>query len=544
MWPPGGPINDPAPQRPWDRGDDRIRTGDLLVANQALFRLSYIPSRKAYTADTPCPVGHARSVPERSHISLVILRALAALAVGAAGATLALLLAGRLRYPIGPFIVEFQARPGAPTTEIALPPLGEIRADTHLAPLSLRATLESIDPDRLSALVRERSVESLVLLVERAGTDAFRSYALRAWGFAVAGAAVAGLLVFRRHRRAVAGALASGALFVTALGGLTWATYRPEAFREPAYTGSLGLAPELIGPIQQAGERIAALRSELDRLVRGTVTAFGELTAQPAPTLDATVVLHLSDIHASPLGMDFAQQLADTFQADLVLDTGDITSFGSPLESTILDRIPGFGIPYVFVRGNHDSSSVAVQIETLENGETLSGETITIEGIDIAGAAHPLFTPNRRPRFTDEEIEEALARAGAALADTIADDPPDVLAVHDDRMAEASVGQVPLVVSGHFHRFDAEARDGTLFLRTGSTGGGGLDTFLVDEPLPLAAEILYFEGIPARLVAVDRITLEPTTRELRAERELVTRIDEEVPAAIGPTRPGEPPRPG
>jgi hypothetical protein len=25
------------------RGDDRIRTGDLLVANQALFQLSYIP---------------------------------------------------------------------------------------------------------------------------------------------------------------------------------------------------------------------------------------------------------------------------------------------------------------------------------------------------------------------------------------------------------------------------------------------------------------------------------------------------------------------
>jgi predicted phosphodiesterase len=470
-------------------------------------------------------------VPERSRVTIVILRALAALAVGAAGATLALLLAGRLRYPIGPFTVEFQARPGPPTTEIALPPLGEIRADTHLAPLTLRATLEAIDPDRLSALVRERSVESLVLLVERAGADAFRSYAVRAWAIAVAGAAVAGLLVFRRRRREVIGALASGALFVSALGGVTWATYRPEAFQEPAYTGSLGLAPELIGPIRQAGERIAALRSELDRLVRGTVTAFGELTALPAPTTDSTVILHVSDIHASPLGMDFAQQLAETFQADLVLDTGDITSFGSPLESTILDRIPGFGIPYVFVRGNHDSSSVAVQIENLPNGETLGGETLTVEGITIAGAAHPLFTPNRRPRYSDEEIEEALARAGAALAEAIGDDPPDVLAVHDDRMAAASTGLIPLVVSGHFHRFDSEVRDGTLFLRTGSTGGGGLDTFLVDEPLPLAAEILYFEGVPARLVAVDRITLEPTTRELRAERELVVDLTETAGAA-------------
>ncbi|MGH2696094.1 MAG: metallophosphoesterase family protein, partial [Actinomycetota bacterium] len=242
-------------------------------------------------------------------------------------------------------------------------------------------------------------------------------------------------------------------------------------------------------------------------------------------------------------GMDFAQQLADTFQADLVVDTGDITSFGSPVEGTILDRIPGFGVPYVFVRGNHDSTSVAVQIENLPNGETLSGETITVEGITIAGAAHPLFTPNRDPRYTDEEIEEALAEAGAGLADAFADSAPDVLAVHDDRMARAMAGQVPLVVSGHFHRFGAEVSEGTLFLRTGSTGGGGLDTFLIDEPLPLAAEVLYFEGVPARLVAVDRITLEPTNRELRAERELVSDLGGS-PVAIGSTGPGAAPRPG
>ena len=485
-------------------------------------------------------------MPDRSRAFTVVVRALAALLVGAVGATLALLLAGRLRYPIGPFSVEFLARPGPATTEIALPPLGEIQADTHLAPLTLRATLQSIDADRLSALVRERSVESLVLLVERAGAEAFRSYALRAWAFAVVGAAVASLLVFRRDRRAVIGAFAAGTLFISALGGLTWATYRPEGFREPTYTGSLALAPELIGPIEEAGARIAAFRSELDRLVRGTVSAYGALAAQPAPTLGSTVVLHISDIHASPLGMDFAQGLAETFQVDLVVDTGDITSFGTPVEETIIERIPGFGVPYVFVRGNHDSSSITFQIDALPSGETLSlgEETITIEGLTIAGAGHPLFTPNRQPEFTDEEIETALDEAGTRLAEAFVDDPPDVVAVHDDRMALAMAGRVPLVLSGHFHRFDASIVDGTLFLRVGSTGGGGLDTFLVDEPLPLAAEILYFEGVPARLVAVDRITLEPTTRELRAERELVAELTEASGAAIGPSRLAGAPRSG
>ncbi|MGH2767299.1 MAG: metallophosphoesterase family protein [Actinomycetota bacterium] len=483
-------------------------------------------------------------MPERSPVLPIILRALAALAVGAGGATLALLLAGRLRYPIGPFTVEFHARPGAAVSELALPPLGEIRADTHLAPLTLRATLQSIDPDELSHLVRERSVESLVLLVERAGAEAFRSYAVRAAAFALAGSAVAALIVYRRDRRAVIGTLAAGALFVTALGGVTVITYRPEAFQEPTYTGSLRLAPELIGPIEEAGARIAAFRTELDRLVRGTVRAYGELAAQPAPTEDATVVLHISDIHASPLGMDFAQQLATTFQADLVIDTGDITSFGSRLESSVLERIPQFGVPYVFVRGNHDSVAVASQIESLPNGETLESETVAVEGIAIAGGPHPLFTPNRATSYTDEEIAEAVAVAGAALAAQLVGTDPDVVAVHDDRMAEALAGEVPLVISGHFHRFGAEVRDGTLFLRTGSTGAGGLDTFLIDEPLPLAAEILYFEGFPARLVAIDRITLEPETRELRAERELLSEVEEESQKATARTGPVAPTPPG
>ncbi len=482
-------------------------------------------------------------MPERTPILVRVLRALVALAVGVGGATVALLLAGRLTYPIGPFTVELLARPGTPATEIALPPLGEIHADTHLAPLTLRATLQSVDPEQLATLVQERSVESLVILVERATGEAVRSHAVRAIAIALAGAVAAGLLVHRTNPRSALGAAVSGALAVAVVGAATLATYRPEAFREPTYTGSLRLAPELVGPIEAAGERIAAFRAELRRLVGGTVRAYGELAAQPSPTSGATVVLHISDIHASPLGMDFAQQLAATFGADLVIDTGDITSFGSPLESSVLDRIPQFGVPYLFVRGNHDSATVAAQIENLPNGETLDSEAVTVEGITIAGGAHPLFTPDPSTTFTDEEVEVAVAEAGAELATRIAGTDPDVLAVHDDRMAEASAGDVPLVVSGHFHRFDAEVRQGTLFLRTGSTGGGGLDTFLIDEPLPLAAEILYFEGFPPRLVAIDRITLEPDSRELRAERELVSELEEEVEAATGPSRPEQaPPR--
>jgi len=466
-------------------------------------------------------------VPEQRPLLGRVLRALAALAVGAAGASLALLLAARLSYRVGPFTVELLARPGLPATEIALPPLGEIRADTHLAPLSLTATLRSVDPDALNAAIAERGIDGLVLQVERESAGLLRTYALVAGLIAVLGAAAAAVLVYRADWRSIVGATAAGALLVATTGGLAWATYRPEAFQAPTYTGSLRLAPDLVGPIAEAGGRLEAFRAELDRLVRGTARAYGELASGPSPSEDATVVLHVSDIHASPLGMDLAQQLASTFDVDLVLDTGDITSFGTPLERTILDRIPQFDVPYVLVRGNHDSVAVATQVENLPNAEALESETIEVAGLTIMGAGHPLFTPNRTRTYTDEEIEEAVAQSGEDLAGRLEATGvrPDILAVHDDRMATPLVGDVPLVASGHFHRFDVRVEDGTILLRSGSTGAGGLDTFLGDSVLPLAAQILYFEGTPPELIAFDRVTLEPETRELTVDRELVGDLD-------------------
>jgi predicted phosphodiesterase len=461
----------------------------------------------------------------------------AATLLAVAGAWLALLAAGRATYQLGPFRVELFARPGSGITEVDLPPLGQIRADTHSVPLRLTATVDLVDPDRLNQTVEAVGVEGLVELVEDRGLAAARSHGVRAAAVALAGVAAAAALFRRRvdvGRTAVCGVVLVG----LATGG-TWLGYRADAFVEPVYTGSLRLAPDLIGPIQQATRRIEVFRDELGRLVRGTVEAYGAVTAGTGPSEDAIVVLHISDIHSSPLGMDFAQQLADTFGADLVVDTGDLTSFGSRLERAVLDRIPQFGVPYLFVRGNHDSTAIGVQVEALPNAETLESETATAAGLSLFGAAHPLFTPGRR--LSDEEIAETVAAARDDLADRVGalDPPPDVVLVHDPRMAVGLAGRVPLVLSGHFHRFDADVREGTFFLQTATAGAGGLDTFIDVEPIPLAAEVVYLDGSPPRLVAVDRVALEPETRQLLVERQLAETIRQEVgEPAPAPSSPG------
>ena len=126
-----------------------------------------------------------------------IIRALAAALVGLIGAWLGLLLAGRLRFTVGPFDVELFGRPGASITEIALPPLGRIEADTHAGPLRLTATVEGVDPDRANEVIRDRGFEALVREVEARGLAAVRNYALLALAIGSGGAATAALLVYR-----------------------------------------------------------------------------------------------------------------------------------------------------------------------------------------------------------------------------------------------------------------------------------------------------------------------------------------------------------
>ena len=40
-------------------------------------------------------------------------------------------------------------------------------------------------------------------------------------------------------------------------------------------------------------------------------------------------VLHVSDIHNNPVAFDFMEQIINNFNVDFVIDTGDITDYGT-----------------------------------------------------------------------------------------------------------------------------------------------------------------------------------------------------------------------
>src|SRR5690625_7615199 len=58
----------------------------------------------------------------------------------------------------------------------------------------------------------------------------------------------------------------------------------------------------------------------------------------------------------------------------MVLDTGDVTSWGTEAESAILAPIGRLDVPYVFVAGNHDSTLTAQTVANFSNAVVLNNE--------------------------------------------------------------------------------------------------------------------------------------------------------------------------
>ena len=451
---------------------------------------------------------------------LRIQRLLAAILIGLIGAWIGMLAGATSTVKAGPFHVRLSATIGCGITEIALPPLGSLSADTHRAPLRLRAMLVGVDPGELSDFVRTRSLEQAVTEVEREMGNHIPRFGFQVLAASLLGAGALSLLAFRTDWR-------SNAAAVVIIGGaqfLAWQTYSASRLLSPSFSGSLALAPQLIGPAETAVDRINTFRGELQRIVTGVSRVFTGIQSGPFADGDELRVLHISDIHLSPLGLDFARHLADAFDVNFVVDTGDLTSFGSPAEDVILSFVPRFERPYVFVRGNHDSIAFQEAMRGARNAIVLDRSAAELQGLRVYGAGDVFFTPDKSSLPSEKEqlleIELANDRIASDLEGLV--ESPDVLVVHNDEQASSAAGRVPLVISGHGHRASARVIGGTLFLRVGSTGGSGAGVFAEVGGVPLSAEVLYFDRGTRALLAYDLIQQSPETGNIMLERHLIS----------------------
>ncbi|MEN3608008.1 metallophosphoesterase [Plantactinospora sp. ZYX-F-223] len=476
--------------------------------------------------------------------------AMSIIGVTVVGIVVGVLLGGRMQTDIGPFRAEMAITPSVDGgTTVTIPPLGALHLSSHAGPAHLSVRLGSLDQRRTEALIDDpasisRASQSAVSDV----TNGVIRVGVRTVAVSVLATMILAALVFRRTRRvAWAGGLAlvitGGSLGIAAL------TFRPDSIEEPRYEGLLVNAPAIVGDARRIANDYGRYADQLQRMVGNVSQLY--TTVSTLPVFDqeqGTVrVLHVSDLHLNPTAWQVVRTVVEQFKIDMVIDTGDITDWGSEPEASFVGSIGLLKVPYVFIRGNHDSPATAAAVGRQPNAIVLDNSIVNVGGLTIAGIGDPRFTPDKETSPAGSgslpQTVDQVTGTGEKLASTIraSGKPVDIALVHDPASADALSGVVPLVLAGHTH--NREVRElprvpdamPTQLQVQGSTGGAGLRGLEGDKPTPLAMSVLYFDQQRA-LQAYDDILLGGTGEaQVNLERHVVA----EPPVPATPT-PGTP----
>lgn len=432
--------------------------------------------------------------------------------VAAVGAWVGIGFFGATAQPVGPVETTMRLVPSwQGESVLSLPPLGTLELDTHDSPVQLQVTVDRINQQDARRIFRDPLVlaglESEVTRDIRTGVYATATKGLVT---GVVGAMLVTLIVARRRKPTLiaGGGAAVAILFVFGLAGLTLS---PRAVTEPKYTGLLTGAPSLIGNAQDLAENFDAYSNELVRLVTNVTKLYDVTSTLPAyqPNQNVVRVLHISDLHLGEHAWDVIDSVTQQYSVDLIVDSGDTTDHGLEAENYFLQRIPSLRVPYVWVRGNHDSIVTEEAMRKLPNVVVLDGSVRTVKGIRFLGAGDPRFTPDRSDRDIPKETQAVAAQA-LALAKVARNSQPavDAIVYHDSAGASFFDGQASLLLTGHGHeRLNLVLPKGSRLMQEGTTGGAGLRALEKDKPAPIEMSVLYLDRSTRELEAWDEITL-------------------------------------
>jgi predicted phosphodiesterase len=429
--------------------------------------------------------------------------------VSLTGLLLGILLGGHVRQDVGPFSAQFSLVPSLRGgTDVQLPPLGAVAVRSHAGPAHLTINLSTLDSDRTRRLVTDPN--GVVEASNTAVGDITRGVSrliLQSTAVALLGAMLLAALVYRSMRRiAISGGIAL-AVMLSCL-GVAALTFRREALSEPRYEGLLVNARTVVGDARRIANDYGAYRDQLQRMVTNVTHLYTTVNTLPLyePPDNTIAVLHISDMHLNPSAWSVVQTVVQQFHVNVVVDTGDITDWGSEPELSYVDQIGRLGVPYLYVRGNHDSRRTQAAVAAQRNAIVLDDTVTTVDGLTFAGIGDPRFTPDKSTELTDPaalaRLNAGLRVVGTTLARTIETRTTavDVALIHDPAMAPPLAGLVPVVLAGHVHHRDIQELDvvqparspRTLLMVEGSTGGAGLRGLDSGEPLPLQLSVLYF----------------------------------------------------
>ena len=377
-------------------------------------------------------------------------------------------------------------------TQLEFPPLGLVRAKTHLPPLMLSVRLTNINLQQLEKVLSQTGDTAYLNNLQALAKREAKIFLLRLLWLAFIGGFAGPYLFGERDRKRLMAAALAGVFLLGCLLLVSYATFQPLAFMNPEFEGILAAAPWMFGLLEDVLLHVKNLGEQLE-LVAGSINnLFTQVERlQPLGTLEGDLkVAHISDLHNNPAGMDFVRQVIETFGVHMVIDTGDITDFGTDIEAGLTAPIEAFGIPYVFVPGNHDAPNAIARLRSIPNVHVLEEGVLEILGLRIAGIADPAASGPSMVVAADT----VLAAYALRLQEIInkAQLPPHLIAVHHPRIARHFLHKVPLILTGHTHQFSLEQHGETVVINAGTTGAAGIRGLQAGRETPYSLVLLHF----------------------------------------------------
>ncbi|MHB1418780.1 MAG: metallophosphoesterase family protein [Bacillota bacterium] len=417
-------------------------------------------------------------------------------------------------------------------TQITIPPVGTISAKTHKTPLKLEVSLKNIDMNLLRQMLTKEPLhrQEIVERVSKEAKRVLKIYLIRLLLLAGLGGilGVAILLpgtALSYIRGGLVGVVVIGILLLG-----TFTTFRTDGFINPRYEGILKAAPWMVGLFETGLAKVNELGQQMEVMSSNLYLLFERIdNLEPLGIEGKIKVLHVSDIHNNPAAYDFISQITANFHPDLIIDTGDISDYGTPLEALLFRRLKELPVPYIFIPGNHDSPDIIAAMHKLPNVTVLDRQMIDVKGLKITGIADPASVTNDIEPPDQQGVWNAVAEMQRLLS--AQSEPADILAVHNHNIARFFVGKVPLILHGHDHKLSIQVSNGTVIVDAGTSGAAGIRGFQTSEESPYTVVMLHFspdEGGRMRLLATDAISVNNLRSGFTVERRVFPKTEEKA----------------
>lgn len=423
-----------------------------------------------------------------------------------ASGLLALLLVslfGKMLFPIKAFDFLVTLQPSLQgVTEIKIPPVGVMSAKTHLTPVKIQISLENVNFNVVHELIPQTEGTTSAQLVASIKKEIEKyavSYILRLLLLALSGGALAALIINGRKLQPLFWGMAVALFLAIILISLTYFTYDAQKFRSPEFKGALKSAPWMIQMAENVLQKYNLLGEQLEIIAANLYQLYDSINIQETminsedktENTHEVAVLLISDIHNNVAATRFLKQIAASFSIDFFIDLGDLTDYGTKLESMLLEELKDLHRPYLFVPGNHDSPDIIESLSRYPQVTVAQDQLVEIAGLNIFAFVDPLSGGNEIESSISAEEWRINQQRNRQLWEE-APLKPDLVAVHNLQYVSSLIGQVPLIVHGHTHQVSISEEKGTIIINPGTSGGAGIRGLQAVKEIPYSVVLLHF----------------------------------------------------